>query len=55
MFNFFKKNRVVRKELVITWCYTDEPEVIYTERGCSAGLASLDTDPCVVILSVKEA
>ena len=51
MFKFFKKNRT--PEYKVTWKFIGEDE-IYKNLSFSAGLASLDADPMVEILSIEK-
>lgn len=51
MFRFFKKSRPV--EYRVTYRWIDTVEVLEV-TGYSAGIASLQADPCIEILSVEK-
>jgi hypothetical protein len=51
MFGWLTRRRV--SEVEVTWKWIGEDE-IYVDTATSAGLASMDTDPCIEILSVKK-
>lgn len=50
MFNFFNRKRPIL--FMVTWKFYDDPMVM-TQEATSGGLASLDADPCIEILSVE--
>lgn len=49
---FKRNNKVATKELKITYRWIDEDE-IHVEIGNSAGLAMLEADWCIEVLSVE--
>ena len=51
MFRFFKKSRPVEYRITYRWIDSNE---VYESYGFSAGIASLETDPCIEILSVEK-
>lgn len=53
MFNLFKKNRNTTTLYKVTWKFFEEEEIYETECS-SAGLASLNADYLVEILSVEK-
>lgn len=53
MFNLFKKNRNTTTLYKVTWKFFEE-EKIYETECSSAGLASLNADYLVEILSVEK-
>lgn len=51
MFRFFKKARPAEYRVTYRWIDTVE---VFEVTGCSAGIASLQADPCIEILSVEK-
>lgn len=51
MFRFFKKSRPVEYRVTYRWIDTTD---VFVVTGYSAGIASLQADPCIEILSVKK-
>lgn len=51
MFKFFKKSRPVEYRVTCRWIDTAE---VFEVIGCSAGIASLQADPCVEIIAIEK-
>lgn len=51
MFRFFKKSRLAEYRVVCRWIDTDD---IFEVTGYSAGIASLQADPCIEIISIEK-
>jgi hypothetical protein len=50
MFKFFKSRKPAEFLAVCRWLDSADT---FTIRGYGAGLASLESDPCIIILSVE--
>lgn len=51
MFKFFKKSRPAEYRVTCRWIGTDE---VFEVTGYSAGIASLQADPCIEIITIEK-
>lgn len=51
MFRFFKKSRPVEYRITYRWIDTTK---VFEVTGYSAGIASLQADPCIEIIAIEK-